>query len=74
MQCPCKGCQEDKTLRFDEAGKAHSCRETCQAWADFEREQQKRRAEKAIEYAGQRSGAAMDRLWSNKMENKYGRR
>lgn len=74
MQSPCNGCKTDKTLRFDETGKAHSCRETCREWAKFEQMQQKRRAEKAIAYAGQRSGAAMDRLWRNKIENRYGRK
>lgn len=73
MQSPCNGCKTDKTLRFDEGGKAHSCREKCTAYAAFDQEQQKRRAEKAIEYAGQRSGAAMDRLWRNRIEHKYGR-
>lgn len=73
MICPCKACGADKRLRF-EGGRATSCRAGCEQYAAFDAQIQKLRQERELKRQGARSGAAMDRIWMNKLENRYGKR
>lgn len=53
MQCPCKGCSQDKRLALDESGKYTSCRKDCEPYRAWEAERDIRYGKSRIAREGE---------------------